>query len=424
MKIDRKIVLLLGVLFFVSIMYGQTSTSSPYSRFGLGDLQDNVIPAYVGMGGGSTALYSSRYINPYNPASYTAFKSKRFLASTGLSHLTTQMQNTNLEQITNNTSFSHIMFGFPVSKNIGLSAGLMPFSNIGYTLNSTENNYNVIESYTGDGNISKIYFGGAIKIYENISIGINASYLFGALNRRKELNFNDPSIMNSRSNSSINLRGYYYELGLIYQKDYPNNKITIGLTANNYNAEINAKQSSIIETFKTIGDMTYSKDTTLQSIESGFITLPKFFALGTSFERKNLIFVVDCSMQNWSEYRFFNESDNLKNTLRFSSGIEYTPGDKNTTNYFKRINYRLGISFKNSPLPLLEEAARHVLPYDEKSVSIGFGFPMRRLPHQYDVFVVLGQRGTKNDGLIEENFVRLGISVNHKGNWFNKLKYD
>ena len=33
--------------------------------------------------------------------------------------------------------------------------------------------------------LSKIYFGGAYKVNSNFSIGINASYVFGGLNRRK-----------------------------------------------------------------------------------------------------------------------------------------------------------------------------------------------------------------------------------------------
>lgn len=424
MRIHKKAVLFFCTLSFVITTYGQTSTSSPYSHFGLGDLQDNIIPAYAGLGGGSTALYSAKYINPYNPASYTAFKSKTFLFSTGLSHLTTQMATIDLEQITNNTSFSHIIFGFPVSKNIGFSAGLIPFSSIGYTLNSTENNYNATERYTGDGNISKIYFGGAIKIHKDISFGVNASYLFGILNRKKEINFNDISIMDARSNSSINVRGYCYEFGIIYQNDFSGNNLKIGFTANNYNPKINSKRSTLVETFETVGDRAYVKDTVLESVESGFMTLPKFFALGASFERKNTAFVIDCSMQNWSEYRLFNESDDLKNTLRFSSGIEYVPDFQSPTNYFQRITYRFGISYANSPLKLLEESARHILPYDEKSFSFGFGLPMKRSPHNYDIFIELGQRGTKNDGLIQENFARLGVSVNYKGNWFNQRRYD
>jgi hypothetical protein len=54
--------------------------------------------------------------------------------------------------------------------------------------------------------LSKVYLGVALKVHDNISIGANASYLFGGLNRRKKLEFDDETIFNSRSNSLINLR--------------------------------------------------------------------------------------------------------------------------------------------------------------------------------------------------------------------------
>ena len=51
----------------------QTGTSSPYSRFGLGDLQGSVLPEYNSLGGGVTAFSNPLSINPYNPASYTSY---------------------------------------------------------------------------------------------------------------------------------------------------------------------------------------------------------------------------------------------------------------------------------------------------------------------------------------------------------------
>ena len=71
----------------VTTASAQLVTSSPYSRFGLGDLQSSVIAEYSALGGGATALNQPEIINPYNPASYAKFPSKRFLFSTGLNFL-------------------------------------------------------------------------------------------------------------------------------------------------------------------------------------------------------------------------------------------------------------------------------------------------------------------------------------------------
>ena len=66
--------ILLALLLLSNILYSQESTSSPYSRFGLGDLSSQFSPAFNSLGGGGYAFYSDKIINPYSPATYTAFK--------------------------------------------------------------------------------------------------------------------------------------------------------------------------------------------------------------------------------------------------------------------------------------------------------------------------------------------------------------
>ena len=110
-------------LFFCGSLLAQNQINSPYSRFGIGDLQSNILSEYAAMGGSSIGSYNPNIVNPYNPASYSAFRVNSFIFSTGGAHQTTKMQTINLEQTTNNSSFSHLILGFPISKMIGVSAG-------------------------------------------------------------------------------------------------------------------------------------------------------------------------------------------------------------------------------------------------------------------------------------------------------------
>ena len=98
---------LLFLFFYEGSVNAQNQTNSPYSRFGVGDLQSNILSEYAAMGGTSIGSYNPNIINPYNPASYSAFKANSFIFSTGGMHQTTKMQTSNLEQITNSSSFSH-----------------------------------------------------------------------------------------------------------------------------------------------------------------------------------------------------------------------------------------------------------------------------------------------------------------------------
>ena len=409
------VVVLLGI---VSHIDAQIATSSPYSRFGLGELQQSIFPEYNAFGGASTALSNSNSVNPTNPATYTSFGPNSFLLSTGGWHQTTKMQNATTEQIVNNNAFSHLILGFPINRKLGASIGMIPFSSTGYEINTHDAEHNADMNYYGDGGLSRIYFGVATANEFGLSIGINASYLFGGLNRRKQLVYDDESFLNSRSNSKINLKGYYYELGLLYKTTInENDAFAIGFTANN-NSSIRAKKSEIVESFEFSG-FTEDPVVTEEKYIWGEITLPRYTSMGISYNKDNKwLLVADYSLQDWADYTMFDESDNLANSMRISGGIQYTPEYNSATKYYKRMDYRFGASYSNTPLQFDNRQLK------EKSISFGFGIPVKKSRTKYDFSCTLGQRGTVEDKLIKEQFVRLGLSVSYDGIWFVKRKYD
>ena len=412
----KKLVLVLFVFYGFSA-FAQLGTSSPYSRFGLGDLQGDAFPVFNSLGGGVTALSSSNSVNPSNPASYTSFRANSFLFSTGGLHKTTQIQNSTDKQVANNSAFSHLTIAFPLSSKLGASIGMLPFSNIGYTLNARDTLVNADMIYTGDGGLSKIYFGGAYEPFNGFSFGMNASYLFGGLNRRKKLDFDDDSFFDSRSNSSIILKGYYYEFGLMYKKELANEKeLSFGLTANN-NSSLRTKRTNIVETISGVNEIV--KDTAVNLVEWGEVTLPKYISAGLMYRNgEKWLLIADYSMQNWADYTLLGESDDLSNSMRLSGGLQYTPEFNSVTKYYKRMQYRLGAAYSNTPLTLNDTQLK------EMSVSFGFGIPVRKSRTKYDVSLILGQRGTTDNGLIKEQFVKFGLSVSYDGIWFVKRKYD
>ena len=412
----KKLAVVLFVFCGLSAL-AQLGTSSPYSRFGLGDLQGNAFPVYNALGGGVTALSSSNSVNPSNPASYTSFRANSFLFSTGGLHNTTQIQNSTDKQVANNSAFSHLTIAFPISSKLGASFGMLPYSNIGYTLNARDTVVNADMIYTGDGGLSKVYFGGAYEPFKGFSLGINASYLFGGLNRRKKLDYDDESFFDSRSNSSINLKGYYYELGLLYKKELANEKeLSFGLTANN-NSTLRAKRTNIVETIS--GPYEIVKDTASNVVEWGEVTLPNYISTGLMYrDGEKWLLIADYSMQNWADYTLLGESDDLSNSTRLSGGLQYTPEFNSVTKYYKRMQYRLGAAYSNTPLTLNDTQLK------EMSVSFGFGIPVKKSRTKYDVSLTLGQRGTTDNSLIKEQFVKFGLSVSYDGIWFVKRKYD
>ena len=85
---------LLSVLFLLIYcsLSAQTIITSPYSRYGVGDLSANANAWNLAMGGTSIGLRSPYHVNINNPASYTAFDSTSFLFEGGAYFNYSQLQ--------------------------------------------------------------------------------------------------------------------------------------------------------------------------------------------------------------------------------------------------------------------------------------------------------------------------------------------
>ena len=411
------------ILFFLlitgEVSLAQQTTSSPYSRFGMGDLNSQFSSVFNSLGGGGYAINDSKIINPFSPASYSSYQSNSFLFSTGINNETIDIQSLTNNQTVNNLSLSHILFGFPLTKKIGSSFGIIPFSSIGYSMQNRDDTFGADMLYDGDGGISKVYFGSSLELHQNLSVGANASYLFGGLNRRKRLVFDDETIFNSRSNSLINIKGIYYEFGAVFSKkiDDNNSQISISLNTSN-NTNVDAKRTNLVETFEYSGTNEIVKDTFVNSVEKGSMILPKYTNLGLAYSLDKWLFVFDYSTQNWSDYELFEESDSLINSQRISGGLQYTPDMSSVNQFYKRCHYRVGLALNTTPLQI------NNTQLEDKSISFGIGIPIKKNKSTYDISLILGQRGTTSNNLLKENYVKIGLSMSFEGIWFVKQKYN
>jgi hypothetical protein len=165
--------------------------------------------------------------------------------------------------------------------------------------------------------------------------------------------------------------------------------------------------------------------------QSGKITLP--LSLGTGFmynkqnvwkERDILNIGIDYSMQDWSEFEAFEITDSLRSAYRISLGGQYLPDESIQADYFSRTYYRLGLKYHQTYLEINETALK------EYGITFGLGLPMKpfglnRAPSYINLGVELGQRGTAENNLIQEQFARIliGFTLNDNS-WFRKRRYD
>ena len=82
------------------------------------------------------------------------------------------------------------------------------------------------------------------------------------------------------------------------------------------------------------------------------------------------------------------------------------------------MQYRVGTTYINTPLMFGNNQLK------EKNISFGFGFPIRKSQTKYDLAFILGERGTLENNLIKERFIRFGLTITYDGIWFVKRKYD
>ncbi len=423
-----------------SSVFAQSSTSSPYSRYGFGELSSMGTAQNFFMGGAGVAIQNTNsgpfFINSTNPASYV--NSPFTIFDAGVISNTTKLSDKNKSAIVNNTSVNYLSFLVPINKWWGSSVGFKPFSNVGYKITDKEERDGVGQIdylYEGYGGINQLYWGNGFKV-KNLYAGFNASYLFGNLvNSRYVIlpdtsnSYNFKSVKTTRINDLSLNYGLQYVLSFdTLQGRVLKDKVTliIGATASTQ-TNISATNDVVSYTYETNAGFINGekiKDT-LENTSgiNGQIVLPLKLTYGISFRKGDKwLITADYSSQNWSQYSFFGENAKLKNTMSISTGARYVPDPKGDA-YLKKVAYHAGVRYAQTPIVISNTKI------NETAFTLGAGFPVgkSRQSAQSSVFSVgveLGQRGTTENGLIQERFAKvvLGFTMNDK--WFNKPKFD
>jgi len=160
----KKIKYILFFFIFCNAIIAQINTFSPYSRFGLGELNQNTFAHNQGMGGAFVALKPDStfpiMINIGNPASYALIKFATFEVGGNFSN--SKFTTTTSNVLKRNTNFNYASLGFPIRKKSGAAFGIMPYSNVGYNMQSNvdeANIGNVSYNYNGEGGFNKAFIG-------------------------------------------------------------------------------------------------------------------------------------------------------------------------------------------------------------------------------------------------------------------------
>ncbi len=455
MSIKFRVTLVL--IFGTILMQAQVNSVSPFSLFGLGDKSNGIFAQQQGMGGVFQALRSPYSVNLGNPASYSALDLVT-VDFGGVQKFVWQSKG-NSDPVANSTGyFNYLAFGFPVTNKWGMAVAITPYSIIGYDIRTTLNlpSYGqTTYKFTGSGGINKVTWGNSVNIYKGLSLGLNANYLFGTTDTRRDAEFADRSIYSTRLRTETTVSDIGFDLGAQYEKTWnsprtraqnPENLkdnhdrfFIVGATFG-FGSNLNAMQSGVNYTYAISNQgVEVPQDTgSFYQDLSGSIKLPTSVGGGIAYGKRVPELKInawkveaDFNMVQWGGFEPFDGSPSgLTDSWRASLGGYFIPNYTfgNTSrrgNYFESIKYRFGmfyentnLSFNNEPVPDYGFTFGMDLPFKAKSAD-----PNDVKLSTLNIGIVFGRRGLRDNGSLNEQYINLYFGINLNDKWFRKFKY-
>ncbi|MDR1343873.1 MAG: hypothetical protein LBJ39_00830 [Tannerellaceae bacterium] len=409
-----KKVVAVGILVIIPLtMLAQNNTNSPYTRYGYGELADRSFGAGRAMGGLGFGMRSDKQINPMNPASYTSVDSLTFLFDFGIAGQVSWFDDGMNKEKHWNGNMEYAAMQFPISHRIAVSAGILPYSYVGYDFGSTQTSAEgvyYLERFTGKGGLNEVYAGLSVDVWKKrLSVGLNAGYLFGRILHDQTLTLGTTTTNQSGRNQTLKVNDIKLDFGAQYTHRISTNEyIVSGLTFSPAK-ELNATSSDIIINGNT-------SDTT--QISNQAFGLPNSFGLGFSYVKQNkLTLAADFLYETWGQVRYFDEKDKLKNRIRIAAGAEFIPNSQERA-LFSRMRYRAGLHYSNSYLLINNKS------YNEYGASIGFGLPLIDNRSFLNLSFEYVKIRPEASALIDEQYFRFTVNYTFNERWFFKFKVE
>lgn len=424
-----------GILASVCITpaVAQSGTNSPYSQYGLGLLNEQSSGFNRGMNGLGLAFREHNQVNYINPASYSALDSLTFIFDAGLSGQITNFNENGHKINANNADFEYAVAAFRAFKHVGVSFGIVPFTNVGYNYAITDylnddRDVAYTNTYSGSGGIHQVYFGAGWEFLKGLSVGANISYLWGDIDRSVINSYSDGSINTLSKYYTASVKSYKLDVGLQYQLALDKkNALAIGLTYGLGHKLGTDPTCNIIST----NTMTAVADTASFTVNNG-LEIPTSFGAGVMWNHANKLKLgADFSYQQWGSlqypvYRVVNDEpryeltdDYYKDRYKVTVGGEFC-NDEMSRRFLDRIRFRAGVSYATSYYKI-----NGLDGPDEISASIGFGIPIVNAYNNRSVLNISGQWvHSAANGLLTENTFRINIGITFNERWFMKWKVD
>lgn len=423
-------------LLTAGLAHAQTRSNSPYSRYGLGELHHNMMGEFTGLGELSLPIRHAATLNFDNPASLTAINSTIFMFGFYSDISRIESNSITNPPVNNSSSAAYMALGLRITKpdraiKWSSALGLLPYSGVGY---SVEQNVkinqvgNVKYRFDGSGGLNHLVFANGWQ-KGPVSVGLKTGYLFGKIDReRQNLLPVDSAAFNSAAKSRLTVGDFTLQAGVQLE-----HKLSLGsdsegkkrdslqlILAGTLDPQSNLPNTREDLTVTLINPGGITIDTINYTYKKGPLLMPLSWGVGLSAGQQNKnrkwLVGVDYRSQLWSNYTLFNQTDSLGNAHKLSIGGLYQPRPT-------AIEWRAGL-FLSQTYYFLNST-----PIKENGIAFGLGIPIAdmrsNVANYLNLSFVIGQRGTTDNNLIREPFMRFTFGFTFQTmTWFLKRKYD
>ena len=322
---------------------------------------------------------------------------------------------------------------FPIYRSSAFMVGITPYSDVGYDFSSIETDQDIIgntgniayDSY-GNGSIYQAFLGAGVTLWKKLSLGAEAIYYFGNLDKITKMNYADDSYRSLNSGSEITVRGLTGKFGLQYEQKLGGNvSMIIGAT---YKMGTDMKGYSTNFRYATQSSVTDSLRYTVDTLQTRGMRFGDEIGVGIAVkggEKWSAEF--NYLRSDWRRSGFDHSSgfavvgnSKFSSTVSqsFRAGFEIVPNRNDIRSYLKTCSYRVGAYYDQAYYKLDGNNINSV------GVTFGMTLPVFQWHNGISLGVDIGQRASKRHDMIRERYATFHIGFNIHDIWFRKFQYD
>jgi hypothetical protein len=421
---------LLVSLFFITIItiQGQSFLNSPYSRFGLGQLNQSGFSQNRAMGGITSGYRNTNSINFLNPASYSAIDTLSFVFDVGFQGGWLKVESAAGKNTTNMAYLDHVAMMFPIKRWWSTCLGISPFSRTGYDLlgSTSDTSFNYV--YTGNGGISQFFIGNSVRIGKHVALGFNFSYLFGPIERSTTVGLEKiPYGAITAFNYKAHLSNIFFDYGIQFFTTIKQKHTLVAGADFSNDTDLKCSYSTLVTRYQQ-----FSGTDTIEysGKQEGSVLFPRKWGIGFTYKYNNqLTLGFDYHTQDWSKVVFpaiFGQHEPMTTSALYRAGLEFVPVPSSAfkrAGYLERISYRVGGVYEKTNLSL---NGKQIFSY---GMSFGVGIPWRNerklfTNTSFNLTYEYRMRGTLDNSLIKETYHMITLGLILHDFWFVKPKYE